>query len=317
LSFKLDVNKLQPDGETLTLNMPKNLAQGQIEQFWIDDEILLHKLNFTPKVNLLTENYFESESLLSITSFLSGELEYFNKEFNIRKYFKTNKINISMLNYDNCCNFYKKEVPIKAFNLVLTSKFIDNNIDFFKNQKIIDTLKNGINKPYFNSLANNFIDIEILDLLKSIDHMAFDKDLKKLYIQSKVYEIIYQSLNFLNNLDNEYISQDDIYYLNIVKNYIVENIDTEFNLKQLAKTARTNENKLQKSFKIYFNKTVFDYILDCRMEKAKKLLETSDYNIGEVSKKVGYKYQSNFSIAFSKKFGILPKDLIKSRKYYY
>ena len=52
------------------------------------------------------------------------------------------------------------------------------------------------------------------------------------------------------------------------------------------------------------------------MHKARDLLKNSDYNINEISNIVGYKYQGNFSLAFVKKFGIRPKDMLKSRSYH-
>ncbi len=53
------------------------------------------------------------------------------------------------------------------------------------------------------------------------------------------------------------------------------------------------------------------------MIEAKRLLELSEYNINEIALKVGYRHSCNFTTAFLKRFGVRPKDVMKSRKYYY
>ncbi len=40
-------------------------------------------------------------------------------------------------------------------------------------------------------------------------------------------------------------------------------------------------------------------------------------NVTEVAHEIGYKYIHNFSKSFTQKFGVLPKDMMKNRKYYY
>ena len=53
------------------------------------------------------------------------------------------------------------------------------------------------------------------------------------------------------------------------------------------------------------------------MQKAKELLSTGDYNIAEVSNIVGYKHQQSFTVAFTKYFKVNPKELVKSKTFYY
>ena len=58
-------------------------------------------------------------------------------------------------------------------------------------------------------------------------------------------------------------------------------------------------------------------ILEHKMIHAKQLLETSEFSILEIANFVGYKYQQSFSNAFFQFFGLRPKDVMKSRNYYY
>ncbi len=53
------------------------------------------------------------------------------------------------------------------------------------------------------------------------------------------------------------------------------------------------------------------------MIHAKQLLESTEYSVSEVAFYVGYKIQQSFSNAFFQFFGVRPKDIMKTRKYYY
>ena len=75
--------------------------------------------------------------------------------------------------------------------------------------------------------------------------------------------------------------------------------------------------KLKKGFKEEFNITPYKLLEQCRMGKAKYLLENEDMNVNEISKLIGYKYQNNFAKIFKQYFKVSPKDIMKSRKYYY
>jgi len=80
---------------------------------------------------------------------------------------------------------------------------------------------------------------------------------------------------------------------------------------------RVNDFKLKKGFKEVFQTTPYNLLLDYRLEYAKKLLAESDLSVGEISQKIGYKYTASFSAAFIKKYGVTPKSIMKSKKYYY
>lgn len=108
----------------------------------------------------------------------------------------------------------------------------------------------------------------------------------------------------------------EIEYLDCVKNFILEHLEEDLSIKQLAKVGKTNENKLQQNFKKVFGVTVFGFILDKRMEKAKELLEIGEHSISQVAHFVGYRHQSNFTNAFFKKYGVLPKNVLKRQNYY-
>ena len=52
--------------------------------------------------------------------------------------------------------------------------------------------------------------------------------------------------------------------------------------------------------------TIYRYIAKLRMDAAINLLNTSNYNVNEISEFVGYNDRRTFTEAFKKQFGISP-----------
>jgi len=51
-----------------------------------------------------------------------------------------------------------------------------------------------------------------------------------------------------------------------------------------------------------------DYVIKARMEEAKRLLKTSEYNVIQIAKKLGYSDPGYFSRVFKRSEGISPKE---------
>lgn len=76
----------------------------------------------------------------------------------------------------------------------------------------------------------------------------------------------------------------------------------------LARMVRLSTSKLTKGFSTLFGTSVHAYIIDQRLEKAAGLLLESNLNISQIAALVGYSKASNFSAAFKKKYGVIPKN---------
>ena len=67
-----------------------------------------------------------------------------------------------------------------------------------------------------------------------------------------------------------------------------------------------------RQFKEYTGQTPLQYILDIRLTTAKKMLESTDYSISEISASVGYDNALYFSRLFHKHIGVSPKEYRKA-----
>ena len=97
----------------------------------------------------------------------------------------------------------------------------------------------------------------------------------------------------------------------IVKS-ITEYIDNHYNevtsLEQIAKELYISSGYARNTFKRYTGQTVFDYLLDVRISKAKTLLSDPEKKVYEVMAMVGYTNKAHFISIFKRKTGLTPKQ---------
>ena len=159
--------------------------------------------------------------------------------------------------------------------------------------------------------ANLALNPNLHQVLQDIIACAFGGHLKRLYTQAKIIELLALHIAQLEEENNPVINlkQSEIDKMLEVKDIIDQNFKEPLSLGNLARQVVTNEQYLKKHFKIVFGCTVFNYILKCRMEKAKQLLLTGEHKIAEVAEHTGYKHATHFTNAFKKFFGYLPQKI--------
>jgi len=213
-----------------------------------------------------------------------------------------------------------KDTHSLSLGLMVSKDFIVENIPLdqhthnlhhaFEYEKNIKNLSHKKINPKTKTLAYEII------------QTPYKNSLDKLYLESKALEILHTELNSLltNKFHNDtYIKfskqdKEAIYY---AREILMNNISNPPSLQELSYKVKINQTKLKYGFKRFFNQTPYSTSLESRLQEAKKLLESSEYNISEIALQVGYKYTQSFSNAFYKRFKIRPKDLMKSRTYYY
>lgn len=80
----------------------------------------------------------------------------------------------------------------------------------------------------------------------------------------------------------------------------------------LSRAVHLNEFKLKRGFKELYGTTVFGYLRQIRMEKAREMLRLQKNSVIEVANAVGYSNPSHFARAFKQAFGINPSEAIAS-----
>jgi AraC-like DNA-binding protein len=150
------------------------------------------------------------------------------------------------------------------------------------------------------------------DIISAPAH--YPAGLLRSYMAAKSYEIICSVLRQLTGPQSDQgdtlaLSVRDVSRTYEARDILLEQFARPPSIPQLARQVGVNQTKLKASFKAVFSLTLYDFILKCRMERARDLLTDSELTIAEVGYAVGYEYPANFTHAFKRYYGQLPKQL--------
>lgn len=103
----------------------------------------------------------------------------------------------------------------------------------------------------------------------------------------------------------------DVEKIQKARDILVEDLKNPPIIENLARLAAINRQKLKSGFKLVYDATINEYLRNERLEKASMLLLQGS-SVGEAAEHVGYSNQSHFARRFKEKYGVLPKDYLKS-----
>lgn len=184
---------------------------------------------------------------------------------------------------------------------------------------------NGTNAEYYMKHIGLGIDSPIFTYKNTDTFIEIFNDLKKLNRNTVIGQVrmtgcLYMLLAFLMECSTilsiqgkAFFSSKEEYVKNAVI-YIQTNYSRKITVEEISDYIGLNRSYLGIIFKEYTNMTPQEFIIDFRINKAKKLLGDMSMLIGDVSRSVGYDDPLNFSKIFKKIVGVSPNAYRKNIK---
>jgi len=94
---------------------------------------------------------------------------------------------------------------------------------------------------------------------------------------------------------------------------IQDNLQTPPELSELATSVGTNKKRLLRIFRQRMGTTVYTFIRESKMRRARSLLEEGILSVEEIADAVGYQSAANFSTAFRSVEGVSPREYRQAR----
>lgn len=135
--------------------------------------------------------------------------------------------------------------------------------------------------------------------------------------EARVVDLLCETLLNLNQLaDNDWnrpfaFSPRDRHCLEEAYHILRLELAGPPNLKELARRVGLNPNKLNFGLKMLYGGTGGELLNRFRMEEARRLLEEEGENVTQVAYACGFNFPGNFTTAFRRYYGILPKSVRK------
>src|SRR6056300_1095524 len=154
--------------------------------------------------------------------------------------------------------------------------------------------------------------------LNQLMYYSLHASVQRLYFKAKVLEIMALFFNRVDDADLEkcpYLADDEnVRKIRKAKDLLIASMAEPLTLEALAEAVDLPIGRLKEGFKEVYGDSVFAFLLDYKLDYARKLLLTRAHSIADVASRVGYSTASHFIAAFKKKFGTTPKKYLADFK---
>ncbi|MDO1502271.1 AraC family transcriptional regulator [Winogradskyella maritima] len=297
--------------QNLNKSKLKSIAQGTFDEIFLEDGffVLMHK-NESESIEVL-EREIDS-NYIQYHFCLRGKSTFV---FNQGSYRLDILPDTSLLLYNP-----QRDLPIHLesqpksilVSLVISIKKFHTLFSRDANYITFLTDENKDKKYYKDGIVNPSMAVVLNQMVSFNLHSS----IKPLYFKGKAYELLSLFFNRTEDANIEQcpflVDESNVAKLKKAKDIIISQMAEPPSLQELADTIDLSLKKLKEGFKQIYGDSVYSFLFDYKMEVARKLLESGDYNVNEVGLKVGYSTASHFISAFKKKYGTTPKKYVMS-----
>jgi len=202
---------------------------------------------------------------------------------------------------------------INPYELHKTNKGSWDYIHISLNPKILNTIYSDIKQKEFEgiiklkTIKHDFKAINIANCLFNSKAKNSDLEMEKSLYNMANYLLTNYTLNPIETIDKLIYNKRQM--LNAI-DFIEENLDDRsLTIEQIAKSINLSPFYFTRSFKKEFGISPYQFIINKRLERAKKLLR-GDFPIAEIAYMCGFSDQSHLTRVFKKYFGFTPGKIV-------
>lgn len=158
-----------------------------------------------------------------------------------------------------------------------------------------------VNKP-------SWVGPEAMDIVRDIPDCSFEKSLRAYYLEHRLEELFFHLLVLAlkNEPEETEPAEEEIMAAHAAERMILTDIKLHYSIPAIARRVHLNEFRLKYVFKRIFKTGIFEYLMQARMQEARRLLTQTDKPIKEIASLTGYQRLTSFITAFRKHFGYTP-----------
>ncbi len=204
-----------------------------------------------------------------------------------------------------CETFASKEEPFICLTININKEIMTSIISNLSNKeaRCCKEVKMGI----FQDVVTAEIEDIVYRLLKILQSKEKSIILGDAILKELFYEIINgENAHFLHKM---FIKHKQEAKIAKSLKYIHDNFSQQLNVFDLAKDEDMSVSSFHNHFKNITSYPPLQYIKKIRLNKAKMLIESENYQVNHSAHAVGYESVSQFSKDFKKYFGYPPKDV--------
>ncbi len=109
------------------------------------------------------------------------------------------------------------------------------------------------------------------------------------------------------------LKKNDLESMRHIEQILSSRLEGFPSLESLAHEVFMSTSKLKTLFKQVYGYTLYDYYNKSRLQRAKEMLVTGQFSIKQAGCEIGFSNLSHFAKAFKKEYGVLPREMVRTR----
>ncbi|MEO6671448.1 MAG: AraC family transcriptional regulator [Ferruginibacter sp.] len=294
-----------------SINIPSQLGSGFIKNIILEEQFCVRYFNLS----------FKSDTSFDLfTEFPDPELMYkllFNLD-NVNPSpeesddFNSNQLKVLLYSTEiDRKGFIRKNTMFRRIVIIFTTQWLMEN--YAEASLKMDSLIHDLAKKNKPTIITENFDSQNRFIATQLANELDRKIFAQIHLKTASFILVNDILNkVVQRKRQDILSDQTLHYdkMTKVEEKIMQSINQKLpNLDQLAVEFNLSLSTLKRHFRIVYGKNIYQYYQEKRMEWGKVQLEKGDTTIAEIATQLGFYKINNFSIAFKKYFGVLPREL--------
>ncbi len=292
----------QAKDQSILQSLPQELGEGFTEVFQLDTDLSYLKTDYLPNKDLAILSQIDAqEPRMVVTLSLKGQscyTDYRGEEL----FFNQGYTTIATVNSSVGERQYQAHQAISQLRLSLGKKWLDRYLGETKTAQLFKSKNTQLH-------ACQPISAQGMMAAQQLLKTEVKPEVKRVFMHAQAMSLLAAELSCLYEepkTSHRFTERDKAIAM-LARDILEQEFQNPPSLAELGKRAGTNQCKLKKLFQHFFDNTPYGVLLEIRMNKAYKLLASQHCQVSTAADYVGYTHANNFSVAFTKYFGIAPK----------
>ncbi|WP_235864072.1 response regulator transcription factor [Sutcliffiella halmapala] len=289
----------------------------------VDINQLTHKSSFIIKLQKMMKSFLQLETVVGIGKVVTGQAEFKTGYISALLSWSQSQLGTHSQVIDGAVNHEMFEFSTEFEKRLINAIENVNHDAFVHNMKEILGESTNQSVMTFSFIANR-----VLFLLGSharkydidsneINNMIWNcqQSIWELNSQSRVIEsLVRLAYSIIQKVQVIRSSSNGTVIVEKVRHYLEQHYASEISLSSLSEQFHINSAYLSEIFKAHVGQNFSDYLINLRMENAKRFLENPQLKIIDVSNLVGFSNSGYFSTVFKRHVGQTPVEYRKAFK---
>ncbi|UMB59927.1 AraC family transcriptional regulator [Lutibacter sp. A80] len=289
----------------------ENEISGILKETCLNNIHVIYQEYTTKNLNIEIE---QDSAVFLLQFIIKGKMSFYLNKDSEKKYHLKNNMCYLFHIPPSKYSFESLNQKHTSLSIYFTESFLKEKTGEVFTKQLIEKIQiskvNQLCKLQKKDLIHNR---KLNNIVNEFTNCPFEGTIRESYLESKLTELLLIALiPDTSKITTDKLSKKEKETLIGIGNYIKTNLKKELTIEQLSLLAGFNSFKFKSLFKQFYGMTVFKYITSLRIEKAIKLIAKHNYTISQASYEVGYKNPQHFTVAFKKKLGYLPSQIIKN-----